>query len=339
MGSSAIVRMALAGLLAIGCGDDAGTPDGGSDGGEPTDGRLPSVTTRCSSAARWCSTSTATAADWGRSRLYRGLGEGTFADITASAGVGTDENGMGSVLEDLDQDGDLDWFVTSIFDDEITCDQPFGECTGNRLYLGNGDGSFADGTDAAGVRDGAWGWGAAALDFDHDGDLDLVQENGNGLVGAYWDDVLRLLRNEGDLTFEEVACAHGLAYPGAGKGIVPIDIDDDGDLDLFVARSFEDPLLFRNDGGSDRPWLRVRLTQPGPNPAGVGAAVTLEGAGDPMHRRIHLNPGYGSPAAPEAHFGLGDHEGPVDLVVRWPDGAVQRVEAVSTRRELVVERE
>lgn len=280
----------------------------------------------------------AIAADWGRSRLYLGRGDGSFEDVTATAGVGTDENGMGSVIEDLDQDGDLDWFVTSIFDDE-SCDEPVGACTGNRLYLGAGDGTFTDGTDAAGVRDGGWGWGAIAIDYDHDGDLDLIHENGQGLIGAYWDDALRLFRNDGALTFTEVACAHGVAFPGSGKGVVPIDLEGDGDLDLFVARTFEAPLLFRNDGASERPWLRVRLSQPGANPDGVGATVSVAAGGTVRRRLVHLNPGYGSPGAPEAHFGLGDHDGPVEVRVRWPDGHEQSLSAVPTRQRLLVTRE
>ncbi len=279
----------------------------------------------------------AIAADWGRSRLYLGRGDGTFDDVTETAGVGTDENGMGSVLEDLDQDGDLDWFVTSIFNDE-SCDEPIGACTGNRLYLGEGDGTFTDGTDAAGVRDGGWGWGAVAVDFDHDGDLDLLHENGQGLIGAYWDDALRLFRNDGEMRFREIACAYGLAYPGADKGIVPFDLENDGDLDLFVARSFDDPLLFRNDGADDRAWLRVRLSQSGANPSGVGATVTVDADGVTQTRRIHLDPGYGSPAAPEAHFGFGAHEGTVDVRVRWPDGTEQTVAGVDARQRLLVTR-
>lgn len=279
----------------------------------------------------------AIAADWGRSRLYLGNGDGTFRDVTETAGVGTDENGMGSVLEDLDQDGDLDWFVTSIFND-VSCDELIGECTGNRLYLGEGDGTFVDGTDAFGVRDGGWGWGAIAIDFDHDGDLDLLHENGQGLVGAYWDDPLRLFRNDGEMRFREIACAYGLAFPGADKGLVPFDLEGDGDLDLFVARSFADPLLFRNDGADTRAWLRVRLQQSGANPSGVGATITIDAGGSLQTRRIHLNPGYGSPAAPEAHFGLGDHEGPVDVQVRWPDGSEQTVVDVGVRQRLLIER-
>ena len=62
------------------------------------------------------------AADFGTSRLFHNNGDGTFTNITASASVATDENGMGSAIADYDDDGDLDWFVTSIFDPRETCE-------------------------------------------------------------------------------------------------------------------------------------------------------------------------------------------------------------------------
>lgn len=282
-------------------------------------------------------------ADWGRSALYRNRGDGTYEDITESAGVGTDENGMGSAIADLDGDGDLDWFVTSIFH-ETRCETPLWGCTGNRLYVGNGDGTFVDRTTESGVRDGHWGWGIAAVDFDHDGDLDLIHENGMTDGDLEFEQALpRLFRNDGDLTFTEVGCDHGFDRATAGRAVVPFDHDDDGDLDLLIVRSFEAPALMRNDGGNDGSWLRLRLSQPGKNPRAVGAIVTLSFPGEPeresVRRDIHLNPGFGSPGPPEAHFGLGEHEGPVDLSIRWPDGTTQSATGVSVRQRLTITRE
>ncbi len=102
------------------------------------------------------------ASDFGTSRLYWNDGEGGFEDGTEAAGVGTDENGMGSAVGDYDGDGDLDWFVTSIFDPDQTCEVDL--CAwgyrGNRLYRNDGDRRFTDVTDEVQVRDGRWGWGA-----------------------------------------------------------------------------------------------------------------------------------------------------------------------------------
>ncbi len=71
--------------------------------------------------------------------------------------------------------------------------------------------------------------------------------------------------------------------------------------------------------------------------------MTLSFPGEPergtMRRDIHLNPTFGSPGPPEAHFGLGAHEGPVDLTIRWPDGSTQTANAVAVRQRLTISRE
>src|SRR5690606_25412164 len=157
---------------------------------------------------------------------------------TAAAGVGTDEHGMGGVTADLDGDGLLDLFVTSIWAEG----SPRG--TGNRLYRNLGDRAFADVTDAAGVREGDWGWGTSAFDFDNDGDLDLVMTNGAGPdddpfaagelgtddLSHYANDPPRLWRNEGGAVFTEIAAAAGIVDEGIGYGLLTFDFDDDGDL-------------------------------------------------------------------------------------------------------------
>ncbi len=114
------------------------------------------------------------------SRLFRNIDGQRFEDVTEAAGVGTDENGMGSVVRDVNDDGLADWFITSISKSTPgECPgNPFAGCSGNRLYLNEGDGSFSDGTDRYGVRDSGWGWGAAIEDFNDDGNLEIAVTNG-----------------------------------------------------------------------------------------------------------------------------------------------------------------
>ena len=104
----------------------------------------------------------AVAGDSCSSRLYRNDGGTGFVDVTRRAGVGTDENGMGSVVRDLDGDGRPDWLVTSIAypTADGTCPPVglFAGCSGNRVYLNRGRMRFEEATDELGLRDTGWGW-------------------------------------------------------------------------------------------------------------------------------------------------------------------------------------
>ncbi len=276
----------------------------------------------------------AVAGDFDTSRLFWNNTDGTFADGTTEAGVATDENGMGSAVGDYDNDGDLDWFVTSIFDVDETCEVE--NCmwgyTGNRLYENEGGRAFTDATDEKGVRDGGWGWGAAFWDYDNDGDLDLVMTNGQEFLGATVDDgfnhdALRLWRNEGPGTMTEVAASVGLTDARPGKGLLTFDYDNDGDLDLFVVNNGDSPVLYRNDGGNDRNFLRVRLvgTESAEDAFGARVYVTAIAGGTTQMREISGGSHYLGQSESIAHFGLGDHDGVLDTVrVVWPASGIEQ---------------
>ena len=164
-----------------------------------------------------------------------------------------------STFGDIDGDGLVDWFVTSIFDPDETCEVR--ECnwgyTGNRLYRNEGGRVFSDATDDAGVRNGAWGWGTTLFDSDNDGDLDLVMTNGVDFpddevpeVDEPWnDDAMRFWRNDGRGGMTEMADAVGLTDTGSGKGLLVFDYDEDGDLDIFLVNNAAAP---RPDAVIDR---------------------------------------------------------------------------------------
>jgi enediyne biosynthesis protein E4 len=191
-----------------------------------------------------------------RNALYRNEGDGRFTDVTDEAGVGDESYGMGMTAGDVDNDGDLDLYVTN-----------FGD---NRLYINEGDGTFRDGTATAGVAAGGFSSSAAFADYDGDGNLDLYLARyvdfslanhkfcGNQAknIKAYCHpDVYEpvpgiLFHGRGDGTFEDVTRAAGLLVPGEGKslGVVWGDYDDDGDPDLYVANDSMRNFLFRNEG-------------------------------------------------------------------------------------------
>ena len=211
--------------------------------------------------------------------LYRNNGDGTFTDVTESAGVGDTGYGVGCCIGDIDNDGDLDLYVTN-----------FGK---NRLYRNNGDGTFTDIADQANVADDRWSASCAFADYDSDGDLDIYVTNyvqfqleknktckikgvltycqPQDFAGAA--DVL--YRNNGDGTFTDVTRAVGVYQPRSrGLGVVWGDYDNDGYLDLYVANDTNENHLFRNNGDSSFSdmafYAGVALSENGEMESGMG---------------------------------------------------------------------
>ncbi len=296
------------------------------------------------------------AGDFGTSRLFWNNRDGTFTDGTASAGVGGDENGMGSAVGDYDGDGDLDWFVTSVYDANDTCGTPPpGQfCTwgasGNRLYRNDGNRQFSDQTDAAAVRDGGWGWGTSFLDYDLDGDLDLAMTNGmrmplSTLDDAFNDDPLRLWQNEGvGAPFRERAMELGLTDQGSGKGLLTLDYDQDGDLDLFIVNNAGSPILYRNEQSGNGQWIAVDAVGTLSNRDGLGTKVTIDPdlsvVGDEQFREVHAGSNFLGQNERAAFFGLGDEPVIIDRIrLEWPSGYFQNIyDVASNQRLTVVER-
>lgn len=266
------------------------------------------------------------AADFGTSRVLLNR-DGVFENATTP--MISDENGMGAALADYDGDGDLDWFVTSIFD---ASGVPLGNwgITGNRLYRNRGDGSFDEVSQAAGVRDGGWGWAACFADFNHDGALDLVHVNGMSAApaAAFHADPSRLFIADGQGGFVEQAVARGFNDSGQGRALVCFDADGDGDIDLFVQNNSGSSRFYRNQGGAEAGhWLRVALRQPGANPQAIGARIELVAGGRRQARETSAGSNFLSSNPAEAHFGLGATGALQSLQVRWPDGQIERFAA------------
>ena len=281
----------------------------------------------------------AIAADFERSRLFWGSAGGTFIDGTEAAGVGTDENGMGSTMGDYDGDGDLDWFVTSIYDAEDCGPSGCGWArSGNRLYRNEGNREFTDVTDEAGVRDGGWGWGAAFLDFDNDADLDLVMTNGMDipeypLDDHFANDPLRLWLNE-DGVMREVSTEVGLDHREQGRGLCVFDKDNDGDQDLVIVTNGGGAQIFENRQGNRRRWLQLQLRN---RQGGIayGAKVTVRGSRTQV-AEVGTGAHFLCSPSTVVHFGL-DADTQVDITVRWPDGELSHHPDAATNQRIAID--
>ena len=187
--------------------------------------------------------------------LYQSKGDGTFADVTGDAGVGSNRGfGMGAFAGDFDNDGYPDLYISG-----------YGSST---LYHNNQDGTFTDVTEQASVANGGnWGTAAAWFDYDNDGHLDLIVANYldyKYAVNAYcgerepearmychpqnYDGVHpTLYHNNGDGTFASVSKSAGLMGEKAkGLGVVAADFNNDGWLDVFIANDSIRNLLYLN---------------------------------------------------------------------------------------------
>ena len=143
--------------------------------------------------------------DFGRNNLYRNEGDGTFTDVAAAAGVEDPAAGMSAAWGDYDNDGDLDLHTANMWSSagrRLTFAERFADVAaaadtrrkfqrqarGNSLFRNNGDGTFSDVSEEAGVTMGRWGWAADFVDLDNDGLLDLFVQNGY-LTGERLDDL------------------------------------------------------------------------------------------------------------------------------------------------------
>ena len=255
------------------------------------------------------------AADSNESQTF--IYNGSSYVISTDRRVIKDQSGMGAAVGDYDNDGDFDWFVTSIYDLHVG-----GSSFGNRLYQNSGQGFFTDVTDDAGVADGNWGWGACMKDFDHDGDLDIFHVNGWDDWEEYRFQPSRFFENQGDGSFEIINVFDiGIIGRGQGRGLACFDADRDGDIDILVVNLNTPHLaLYRNESTNLGNYVVIKLKGAGSNKFGVGALVTLTTTEGTQIRQLGASNNFASHNPLEVHFGLGLATS-AEVTVEWRDQA------------------
>ncbi len=262
--------------------------------------------------------------------LYHNNGDGTFTDVTTSSGLIPRPNSNAIAWGDYNNDGLLDLYISR--------GEPRGQgYLRDTLYKNNGDGTFTDVTDSAGLVEDTNTWAAVWGDYDNDGFLDLfVARPGTTAIGV--GNANLLYHNNGDGTFTDVAAAQGVAMQddkvtSAHKVAAWGDYDNDGFLDLAVkdgigptsitgdaAKGFH--FLFRNNGNANH-FVEIKLRGVQSNRDGIGARVTAKWAGGSAFRENNGGGGgeYASQGSNPLHFGIKNAPS-ARITIEWPSGVV-----------------
>lgn len=325
-----------------------------------------------------------------RDYLYLNNGDGTFRDVLEQAMPSISYASMGLDVADIDNDGWPDVYVTDMLpEDEYrlktmaafeTWDQQQAnvqkgfhyQFTRNMLQRNNGDGTFSEIGQMAGVARTDWSWSALITDLDLDGRKDIYVTNGIARDLTAQDylsflasdqtmqeatrgkrvDFLGLIkkmtttplvhyafRNDGNYSFSNQTVPWGLDQPSFANGAAYGDLDGDGAPDLVVNNINSDAFIYRNNARTvlpDNHYLQLKLEGEGPNRFAIGAKVTLEAGGQTLYQELQPSRGFQSSVDYVLTFGLGKVDTVPSVTVEWPDGRVSRLVTVAANQRLTV---
>ena len=303
--------------------------------------------------------------------------DGTFTNMADKMLRHTTYNAMGNDVADYNNDGEEDIVEVDMLPPDNkrskltmmgnTYDQfqqsiSFGyqpQYVRNSLQLNNGDGTFSELGQLAGVAATEWSWAPLLADFDNDGWKDLFVSNGYRQDVTNLDFIMYgkralfmgtpaanrkeridmlskypgikvpnyLFKNNGDLTFKNMAPEWGLEEATYSNGAAYGDLDNDGDLDLVINNLDGPASVYENQSGKINPgakWLRINFNGPKGNRDGLGTKVYTWQGSNMQYEYFSPYRGYLSTVEPYLHFGFQNK--PVDsLKVIWPDGKEQLI--------------
>ncbi|MEM6320900.1 MAG: VCBS repeat-containing protein [Bacteroidota bacterium] len=319
--------------------------------------------------------------------LYINNQDGTFSNKLAEQMGHTSQFSMGNDIADINNDGWMDIFTLDMLPEDnrrqklLTAPDNYAkfdlnlrsgfyyQYMRNMLQLNNGNGTFSEIGQLAGIDKTDWSWAALFADYDNDGWKDLYVTNGyhrdytNMDFIKYMDnfvaqkgrlkreDVMELInqipssdvgnylyKNNGDLTFNNQTFNWGVAQIANSNGAAYADLDNDGDLDLVVNNISQPAFVYENKGNRKAAnFLKVHLKGANKNTLGLGALVELKSNG--QTQQVSQNPtrGYLSAVSPILHFGLGKNTSIDTLTVTWPNGKRQLLKEVAANQTLVLE--
>jgi enediyne biosynthesis protein E4 len=263
-------------------------------------------------------------------KLYRNNHDGTFTDVGTTAGIAFGETGvaragMGVDAGDYSGTGRPSLLFANFSNEMIG------------LYHNEGNGLYVDEAPASTVGRVSMltlAFGIFFFDYDLDGRIDIFAGNGHVAddINAVQPRVTHaqtphVFRNMGERRFEAVTPRLGpaLQKPIVARGAAAGDFDNDGDLDVFVSTNNGPAVLYRNDGGNQSRFVRVKVQGTRSNRDGIGARVTVTlPDGTKEWQMVHSGSSYCSQGDTALTFGLGPNQRAQSIEVAWPSGQVDR---------------
>jgi len=323
--------------------------------------------------------------------LYQNNGDGTFTNVVDDALKHMSNFSMGADVADINNDGHMD-----IFTADMTAEGNFRNKTNmssmavekfwglvaagyhyqfmfNSMQLNNGNGTFSEMAQMAGISKTDWSWAPLFVDADQDGYKDLFVTNGilkeirnkdyqkklakkvkakqaeSGKGVAFNPLELtkmapsvkiknKAYRNLGDLTFDAKTDDWGFDKPGWSQGMAYADLDNDGDLDMIISNMNEAADIYINQANTtNNHYISVKVNGIPNNTAGNNTKVKITYGTQQQVVEITPYRGYMSSCESVAHFGLGEVSTIDKLEVTFPNGKIISRQNVSTDQKLIID--
>ena len=318
--------------------------------------------------------------------LYINNQDGTFSNSIHTATTHISQFSMGNDVADFNRDGLLDIFTLDMLPEDnsrqkllmapdnyskfdLNLNSGFHrQFMRNMLQINNGNGTFSEIGQFAGISNTDWSWSALSEDYNNDGWNDLFITNGytrdytnldfinymNQFIqskGRFLrEDVLELIKvmpasnvrnymfsGNKNLKLEDVSEEWGFSQFSNSNGAVFADLDNDGDLDLVVNNVNEPAFIYQNNFSKEQgQYIQIELLGESPNTGGIGAGITLYSKNGIFYKEHFLGRGYQSSVSPIVHFGLGIDNQIDSLKVVWPTGKVQVMNGINVNQRIAV---